>query len=50
MFEPINVPIATPLLRFAAINAMVSSGSEVPIPETVVPMTEWGTCNFTAKS
>ena len=40
MFEPISVPIATPLLRFAAIRAMVNSGNEVPIPDTVVPTTE----------
>ena len=40
MFEPMRVPMATPLLRFAAIMAMVNSGNDVPIPETVVPTTE----------
>ena len=40
MFEPMRVPIATPLLLWAAINAIVNSGREVPMPETVVPTTE----------
>ena len=50
MFEPISVPIATPLLRFAAMRAIVSSGRDVPIPDTVVPTTECGTSRRIAKS
>ena len=42
IFEPINVPMATPWERLAAINAIVNSGNEVPNPETTVPIIEWG--------
>tara|TARA_Y100000588_G_C13547554_1_gene624721 strand:+ start:324 stop:578 length:255 start_codon:yes stop_codon:yes gene_type:complete len=40
MFDPINVPIATPWERFAAINPTTNSGREVPTAVRVVPITE----------
>ena len=42
IFEPINVPIATPWERLAAMNAIVNSGNDVPNPETTVPIIECG--------
>ena len=39
MLAPMSVPMATPWERLAAISATVNSGSEVPRPDIVVPMT-----------
>ena len=42
IFEPMRVPMATPLECLAAVRATASSGNEVPIAVIVAPINDGG--------